>query len=315
MGITKADLDAQRAMLARGEEKRKAATQAEERERLRDTFAAAALPLCTRNGRNAEQISESAYKLADAMLRERGNHSAKPNSSTNHDAVPEARVQQSTREPERSLLAQSESVERGLPRTGNTLTPTDDEREAVEAAIIGSCEMAGTLRNLLERNDHDAVPEARARDADRGRTDKAVTRPGDGTGDTPSPESYEQGDEKRVNTNTNWDATQGECSVRGEGTQTVGQRLVERLSVTQSLLDDNEKLRAEIDRLREAIRRLADQDATLSVQDGSVTVTMDATLTAEEREAVEFFTGFHTEGYGAIEIHAATLRKLLERMK
>ena len=245
MGITSNDIAAQRAMLARGEEKRKAAKQAAERERLRDTFAAVALPLCTRNGRNAEQISESAYKLADAMLRERGNHSAKPNSSTNHDAV----------------------------------------------------------------------PEARARDADRGRTDKAVTRPGDGTGDTPSPESYEQGDEKRVNTNTNWDATQGECSVRGEGTQTVGQRLVERLSVTQSLLDDNEKLRAEIDRLREAIRRLADQDATLSVQDGSVTVTMDATLTAEEREAVEFFTGFHTEGYGAIEIHAATLRKLLERMK
>ena len=249
MGITSNDIAAQRAMLARGEEKRKAAKQAAERERLRDTFAAVALPLCTRNGRNAEQISESAYKLADAMLRERGNHSAKPNSSTNHDAVPEARVQQSTREPERSLLAQSESVERGLPRTGNTLTPTDDEREAVEAAIIGSCEMAGTLRNLLERNDHDAVPEARARDADRGRTDKAVTRPGDGTGDTPSPESYEQGDEKRVNTNTNWDATQGECSVRGEGTQTVGQRLVERLSVTQSLLDDNEKLRAEIDAL------------------------------------------------------------------
>jgi hypothetical protein len=37
----------------------------------RDHFAAAALPLCTRNGRNAEQISESAYKLADAMLRMR----------------------------------------------------------------------------------------------------------------------------------------------------------------------------------------------------------------------------------------------------
>jgi hypothetical protein len=42
----------------------------------------------------------------------------------------------------------------------------------------------------------------------------------------------------------------------------------------------------EIGRLRVAIRRLADQDATLSVQGGSVTVTMDATLTVEEREAV-----------------------------
>ena len=44
---------------------------------------------------------------------------------------------------------------------------------------------------------------------------------------------------------------------------------------------------AEIERLRTAIRRLAEQDATLSVCDGNVTVTMDATLTDEEREAVE----------------------------
>lgn len=38
-------------------------------------------------------------------------------------------------------------------------------------------------------------------------------------------------------------------------------------------------------------------------------------ITAKERKAVEFFTGFHTEGYGMIEAHAATLRKLLERLK
>lgn len=38
-------------------------------------------------------------------------------------------------------------------------------------------------------------------------------------------------------------------------------------------------------------------------------------LTAEEREAVEFFVGFHNEGYGAIEAHAVTLRKMLERTK
>jgi hypothetical protein len=30
-------------------------------------------------------------------------------------------------------------------------TLTDAEREAIEAAIIGGCEMAGTLRNLLAR--------------------------------------------------------------------------------------------------------------------------------------------------------------------
>jgi hypothetical protein len=43
----------------------------------------------------------------------------------------------------------------------------------------------------------------------------------------------------------------------------------------------------EIERLRDAIRRLAEQDATLSVCDGAVTVTMDATLTDAEREAIE----------------------------
>jgi len=43
---------------------------------------------------------------------------------------------------------------------------------------------------------------------------------------------------------------------------------------------------AEIERLRFAIRRLADQDATLSVRGGNVIVTMDATLTDAEREAI-----------------------------
>jgi hypothetical protein len=192
---------------------------------------------------------------------------------------------------------------------------------------------------------HDAAPEARAVDADRGRTDKAVTRPGDGTGNTPSkaeidalefvveegrtgsvddygilrswlirmrPEwehqSYEESDEKRVNTNTNRDTTPGEGSVQSKGT--IGERLVERFSITQAMLDDNEKLRAEIDRLREALRCLADQDATLSVQDGGVTVTMDATLTKKERKAV----AFAAEHFGAFKNQAATLRKLLERL-
>jgi len=72
---------------------------------------------------------------------------------------------------------------------------------------------------------------------------------------------------------------------------------------------------AEIEQLKEAIRRLADQEATLSVCDGNVTVTMDATLAADEREAIEFFAGIHNEGYGLIEEHAATLRNLLERTK
>lgn len=71
--------------------------------------------------------------------------------------------------------------------------------------------------------------------------------------------------------------------------------------------------RAEIERLREAIRRLADQDATLSVCDGNVTVTMDAALTDEEREAIRWFSE-----YGDLQAEARradVLQALLERLK
>ena len=64
---------------------------------------------------------------------------------------------------------------------------------------------------------------------------------------------------------------------------TVGERLVERISLTHTLLDDNERLRAEIDRLR---------------------------LTAEEREAIELSISKR------LDLDAIyTLRKLLERLK
>ena len=66
----------------------------------------------------------------------------------------------------------------------------------------------------------------------------------------------------------------------------------------------------EIVQLKEALRRLADQDATLSACDGNVTVTMDATLTDEERDAVRFFAT-----YGGPAHRANTLRKLLERLE
>jgi hypothetical protein len=72
------------------------------------------------------------------------------------------------------------------------------------------------------------------------------------------------------------------------------------------------RLAAEIARLREAIRRLAEQDATLSVQGGNVTVTMDATLTDEEREAIERAADvIDSKTCG----DPATLRGLLERTK
>jgi len=86
-------------------------------------------------------------------------------------------------------------------------------------------------------------------------------------------------------------ATPAEGSVQGEGT--VGERLVERFSITHTLLEDNEKLRAEIARLR---------------------------LTAEEREAIEVVISamptpdiYHLSP--PAKSTAAILRNLLERLK
>jgi hypothetical protein len=71
----------------------------------------------------------------------------------------------------------------------------------------------------------------------------------------------------------------------------------------------------EIERLREAIRRLADQDATLSVQGGNVTVTMDATLTDAEREAVKYFGEWCIGPSERLKRYGDTLRGLLGRTK
>ena len=84
----------------------------------------------------------------------------------------------------------------------------------------------------------------------------------------------------------------------------------ERLSKIAGWCEQNVALRAENKILMEAIRRLAEQDATLSVCDGNVTVTMDATLTDAEREAIEWAS---TVDWGS-NPHAATLRGLLERL-
>lgn len=73
-------------------------------------------------------------------------------------------------------------------------------------------------------------------------------------------------------------------------------------------------LLAENERLREAIRRLADQDATLAVQGGNVIVTMDATLTNEERESVENMIRLIENQHDECGRDAYHLRRLLERL-
>ena len=223
----------------------------------RDIFAAAALTgLLADDGDRVDHampdFTARAYEWADAMLRERERTSPTPQPRTvvlstggvvyyhpTHDAVPEARATNDGGTP------------KGAGGTGDT--PSDAEIDALEYVVeegsIASMDDYGILRSWLIR----LRPEWES-------------------------QSYAESNEKRTNTTMNRDATPSEGSVQGEGTETLGQRLVERLSITQGMLDDNEKLRAEIKRLREAIRCLAAQDATLSVQDGSVTVTLDATL-------------------------------------
>jgi hypothetical protein len=74
-------------MLERGEQRRKADWKQAERERLRDTFAAAALTglIASREWPiDSEEAAHYCYRVADAMLRER--------ERTNHDAAPAARA-------------------------------------------------------------------------------------------------------------------------------------------------------------------------------------------------------------------------------
>jgi hypothetical protein len=72
---------------------------------------------------------------------------------------------------------------------------------------------------------------------------------------------------------------------------------------------DPDLLAAEVRRLRSAITALAEQDATLAVCEGKIIVTMDATLTVEERAAISYYLGTG----GPLDVYA-TLVALLERM-
>lgn len=84
-----------------------------------------------------------------------------------------------------------------------------------------------------------------------------------------------------------------------------------------------EILKLRVAELEEAIRRLAEQDALLSVlckRDGSqvVTVTMDGTLTDEEKRAVGWAAEMLEVGSLPNSLNrddARTLRALLERLK
>ena len=79
---------------------------------------------------------------------------------------------------------------------------------------------------------------------------------------------------------------------------------------------NEDNLLAEVRRLRAAIAALAGQDATLSVCEGNVIVTMDATLTVEERAVISFASdayALNDDDHDCWRI-ANTLRGLLERL-
>jgi GH24 family phage-related lysozyme (muramidase) len=77
------------------------------------------------------------------------------------------------------------------------------------------------------------------------------------------------------------------------------------------------RLADEVERLREVIRRIAGQDCTVSICRGNVTVTLDATLTEEEREALNNAARWLVAIQSADDPRAgecaATLRGLLQR--
>lgn len=85
---------------------------------LRDTFAAAALPLATRNNRTCEDIAKACYGLADAMLRERS-RSGKNGSET----VPEA-----TKCTERESVTEPLPKEKRAEVSDRSYEKTDEKR-------------------------------------------------------------------------------------------------------------------------------------------------------------------------------------------
>jgi hypothetical protein len=159
------DIAAQRAMLERGEEKRKADWKQAERERLRDTFAAAALTgllSLNRPGLNQQfptELCERAFRWADAMLREQDRQSvgvaekdsvadrksvATPracarscsqpfdSAPTTHDAVPEARAEYELKEPNGSSTGEPGGEPESTVRTGNTPQPRNGSLSGCE---------------------------------------------------------------------------------------------------------------------------------------------------------------------------------------
>jgi hypothetical protein len=249
-----------------------------------------------RNGAAASRENEH-YRGVEELGRPRRAHNPEIAGSNpaapSHEAAPEARAD--------SDEARTDKAAASHRREGTGNTPSEAEIDALEFVVDAGGIANGWDKDILRQWLMRLRPEFYSAEAIK-----------EGESDRPQP----IGSPAKTNPTPMRNGTPAEGSVHGEGT--VGQRLVGRLSITQAMLDDNEKLRSEIARLREAIRRLAEQDATLSVCDGTVTVTMDGTLTDEEKRAVGWAAEMMEVGSLPNSLNrddARTLRALLERLK
>ncbi len=215
---------------------------AEEKQDLRDHFAAAALTgLVDTHAvyhREPPALARMAYAMADAMLRERcraGADCPAPDNAANHDAAP--------------------AVKAGTPGTGDTPEIAAFRRfvgqvmnwisEATSAyapacsseggrkIMADACSRCWDAFDRIAPTDHGASPEAIASvesvapqpttRGDSDRTDKAAPRPSEGTGDTPATH-----------------ATRGECSEPREGTEPVAWAVMDGHEFMEFCTDNEE---------------------------------------------------------------------------
>jgi hypothetical protein len=181
MGITLYDLNAQRAMLKRGEEKRKAARQAEERERLRDTFAAAALTGLLANGDYNPSTPVLAFRMADAMLRERArNGSVEGCETVQSDHIPDAgKMVETPGEIDKYRRFIGEVMNWISEATGflhDDVLRTDDARDT----ITNACSQCWDAFNRIAypTTNHDAAPAARAEESMKEPNGSSTGEPG-----------------------------------------------------------------------------------------------------------------------------------------
>lgn len=173
MGITLNDINAQRAMIERGEEKRKADWKQAERERLRDTFAASALTGLIANGDySVDATPLLAYRMADAMLRERL-----------RNGVAESRETSQQLKDAEDFVAIRKQFEAWQKEQSVGVAEMDSVADRKSVATPRACASSCSQPFDSAPTTHDAVPEAKAASSPLGNPVAA----GLGTGNTPEP--------------------------------------------------------------------------------------------------------------------------------